>query len=307
MPSAPDDLNKAGSSNATATTTDATKAEAIVAKAAATTSADAPSTRSKVKRGSTQWTSLQRAMDMLLKPLPADWHRAYTSAGRIYYWNAVSNGVQYEAPVPLPYGWRLARDRESGCVYVWNYFTRESAPYEPFRKALGLATPRPLGSPPAPPTLESVSIREETLMCGWSELKRADDSHSPQYFCLSKDATLQWFDKGEQGGNLKLAGSLDIHNLCAIKREEPDSIDDFSFSIVLESKQKVVVDPGNRASFERWEESLLTALSFPLARVRRSRTRSAASSEPVPPQPRRVQSELAHGHAMPHGPISADL
>lgn len=146
-------------------------------------------------------------VEKLLNPLPADWHRQIDSSGQTYYWNAVSNGIMYEFPSPLPHGWRLARDSASGCVYTWNFYTRAVAPYDPIRRQLGLAWPRPIGPPPpqnepteaeivpgfrggscvdvgaatapappqeAPPvTLQEVSECDCTLLCGWSELTDA--------------------------------------------------------------------------------------------------------------------------------------
>lgn len=260
-------------------------------------------------------STISRAMDMLLKPLPADWQRKYDESGKEYFWNAVSNGIQYEEPSPLPYGWRIARDPASGGVYLWNYYTREVAPYEPVRKALGLATPRPFGDPPGitkklhtpsskpksnGTTEASISESEDTLMCGLSGLKCAEDSFQDRYVCLSKAAMLRWFEGAEPDGNLKVVGSVDIRNLSAIKREAPESTRDFSFSIVL-SQQQVVLDPGNRATFHRWEESLLTALSFPP----RLRARRATCSEAVDePSPRARAKSM---HVMPRGPITADL
>ena len=187
---------------------------------------------------------------------------------------------------------------------MWNYFTREVAPYEPIRRLLGLAVPRPLGPPPAapsservevssppppppptgaaPPTAEQLQALDETLLCGWSELKGGlacegqataeRSSHecaagraSKYYFALSKGAQLQWFDCCDaptEGSCLQLVDAINLRELSAIQREHPDSSTDFSFKIALQDSRSVVVDPGSGATYQQWEEGLLTAMSL---------------------------------------------
>jgi len=240
--------------------------------------------------------SLARALSSLFSPLPANWHCAYDAHGEPYYWNDLSHAVTRDVPAALPYGWNLARDPATGSLYVWNLFTRQTAPYEPLRLQLGLPLPRPMGPPPdsapsqasqpslnaqqgcAPPkTMKELDESADTLMCGWSELmaegQDAATAHGQnKYFSLSKDAQLQWFDcaHGEHSCDaLYLEDTIDLQKekISAITREHPDSKKDFTFNIVLQ-KRKVVINPGSKTTFRSWEEGLLSAMSAPCNAVR---------------------------------------
>jgi len=66
----------------------------------------------------------------------------------------------------------------------------------------------------------------------------------------------------------------------AIQRQVPDSPRDFSFRILTKSHKRILrIDPGNGATYRRWEEGLLTALSMPRAAAARlSGRRSQAAA-----------------------------
>eukprot|EP00966_Prymnesium_polylepis_P017162 395724-Prymnesium_polylepis.1 len=63
-----------------------------------------------------------------------------------------------------------------------------------------------------------------------------------------------------------------MREVSAIQRQQPDSPRDFSFKITT-STRSVLVDPGNGATYRRWEEGLLTAMSLPRAALRRAASR----------------------------------
>merc|ERR1712110_1055547 len=58
--------------------------------------------------------------------LPHGWRQAKDTRGRPYYWHVPTRTCTYDDPSPLPPGWRLALDRNTGRLYFWHKATRET-------------------------------------------------------------------------------------------------------------------------------------------------------------------------------------
>merc|ERR1711972_219068 len=58
--------------------------------------------------------------------LPHGWRQERDTRGRPYYWHVPTRTCTYDEPSPLPPGWKLALDRDSGRLYFWHKTTRET-------------------------------------------------------------------------------------------------------------------------------------------------------------------------------------
>ena len=81
--------------------------------------------------------------------LPEHWIKKTNKEGKTYYVHMLTLIATYEKPQPLPAGWRMAKDPDSGVCYFWNEHTRET------RKCDWAAPPPP---PPPPPSAGSAEI-----------------------------------------------------------------------------------------------------------------------------------------------------
>jgi len=61
--------------------------------------------------------------------LPPGWFEHQDASSRPYFYNELTKFSTYERPRPLPEGWRLEKDKASGTLYYWNYWTRDTFPF----------------------------------------------------------------------------------------------------------------------------------------------------------------------------------
>lgn len=113
--------------------------------------------------------------------------------------------------------------------------------------------------PPLSTTRTLLEKASEVLFCGWTN-KKGIFFWSTKYFALTMDAELRWYDGGPE--DLRLGGVLDLRDLTAIKRERPESADDFSFRVVTPSGS-IRLDPASREAYQQWQEGLMMCVSAP--------------------------------------------
>lgn len=102
----------------------------------------------------------------------------------------------------------------------------------------------------------------EVLFCGYSN-KKGLFFWATKYFSLTTSAELRWYESGGNGGDeLKLQGTLDLRDLQAIKRDKPESADDFTFRVVTPGGS-VRLDPATREAYQMWQEGLMMCVSAP--------------------------------------------
>lgn len=144
--------------------------------------------------------------EMLTDPLPADWARARTPDGRVYYWHTATRGVQYERPAPLPAGWRLARCPKSGLLYLWHVRTRQVAPYVPGQPLSELS----LGQAAA---LKRSPSKESELSAATTHAEVPDGKKKRLADCLVSDATGRLATRVssvESAGDVIMSGAMTV-------------------------------------------------------------------------------------------------
>lgn len=96
--------------------------------------------------------------------LPAHWHLRTDEHGREFYWNSHTFKTQFTRPEPLPSGWREQLDHETGEVYIYNIWTRETRPAPTERQTIMPPPPQPTPPPPSVEEYqESVRSRRATM------------------------------------------------------------------------------------------------------------------------------------------------
>jgi len=99
---------------------------------------------------------------------------------------------------------------------------------------------------------------------GWLKKKKAEKgvfggrSTKRCYFVLYENRELHYFE-GASIENLVRKGSIRVSQASAIRREKPLDRKDFTFKILVPGRDWIL-DPGDQATFDAWQEHLTPML-----------------------------------------------
>eukprot|EP00316_Scyphosphaera_apsteinii_P016953 CAMPEP_0119302908 /NCGR_PEP_ID=MMETSP1333-20130426/4432_1 /TAXON_ID=418940 /ORGANISM="Scyphosphaera apsteinii, Strain RCC1455" /LENGTH=183 /DNA_ID=CAMNT_0007305427 /DNA_START=20 /DNA_END=571 /DNA_ORIENTATION=+ len=88
----------------------------------------------------------KKAFLSVVDPLPENWFRATDVRGQEFFHNSVTCAVTYERPQALPDGWLEARDPKTQELYFYNWYTRDTLPWD--EPPGGVIVPQPAPVPP---------------------------------------------------------------------------------------------------------------------------------------------------------------